>query len=41
MFYNIKYIENLKPGLDAFYGIWTGNGACLFSKKKISKGGEK
>ena len=33
--------EKLKPGYSAFYDIWPGNGADLFSKKKISKGGDK
>jgi len=31
----------LKPGLVAFYNILPGNGAGLFSKEKISKGGDK
>ena len=31
--------KKLKPGLVAFYDIRPGNGAGLFSKKKISKGG--
>ena len=33
--------EKLKPGLVAFYDIRPGNGAGLFSKEKISKGGDK
>jgi len=33
--------KKLKPGLVAFYDIWPGNGAGLFSKEKISKGGDK
>jgi len=36
--YNTK---KLKPGLIAFYDTWPGNGAGLFVKEKISKGGEK
>jgi len=32
--------KKLKPGLVAFYEIWPGNGAGLFSKEKISKGRE-
>ena len=32
---------NLKPGLVAFYDIRPGNRERLFSKKKISKGGDK
>jgi len=31
--------KKLNPGLVAFYDIRPGNGAGLFSKKKISKGG--
>jgi len=38
MYYNTK---KLKPGLAAFYDIWPGNGASLFSKEKISNGGDK
>jgi len=33
--------KKLKPGLVAHYDIWSGNRAGLFSKKKISKGGDK
>jgi len=33
--------KKLKPGLVAFYDIRPGNGAGLFSKEKISKGGDK
>jgi len=33
--------KKLKPGLVAFYDIWPGNGASLFSKEKIGKGGDK
>ena len=33
--------KKLKPGLVAFYDIQPGNGAGLFSKEKISKGGDK
>ena len=35
--------KKLKPGLVAFYDIWPGNGAGLFSKEKMSrpKGGDK
>jgi len=29
--------KKLKPGLVAFYDIWPGNGAGLFSKEKVSK----
>jgi len=29
--------KKLKPGLIAFYNIWPGNRAGLFSKEKISK----
>ena len=32
--------QKLKPGLVAFYDIWPGSGASLFSKEKISKGGD-
>jgi len=32
--------KKLKPGLVAFYDIRPGNGAGLFSKEKISKGGK-
>jgi len=35
-----KY-KKLKPCLVAFYDIRSGNGAGLFSKEKISKGGGK
>jgi len=38
MYHNTK---KLKPGLVAFYGIQPGNGESLFSKEKISKGGDK
>ena len=30
----------LKPGLLAFYDIWSGNRAGLFSKEEISKEGD-
>ena len=33
--------KKLKPGLVAFYNIRPGNGVGLFSKEKISKGGDK
>ena len=33
--------KKLKPGLLAFYDIRAGNGAGLFWKEKISKGGDK
>jgi len=33
--------NKLKPGLVAFYNIQSGNRAGLFSKEKISKGGDK
>jgi len=33
--------KKLKPGLVAFYDVPPGNGAGLFSKEKISKGGFK
>jgi len=33
--------KKLKPGLVAFYDIGPGNRVGLFSKKKISKGGDK
>jgi len=40
-----KYTKNkhktLKPGLDAFYDIRPWNGAGLFSKEKLSQGGDK
>jgi len=38
---NIKLAhKKLKPGLLAFYDVRSGNGAGLFSKEKISKGGD-
>jgi len=37
--YTINTI-NLKLGLVAFYDTWPGNKAGLFSKEKISKGGD-
>jgi len=40
MYYNTKYTQKLKPGLVAFYDIRPGNGAALFSKEKISNGGD-
>jgi len=41
IYYKTKYTQKkLKPGLVAFYEIWPGNGAGLFSKEKISKGRE-
>ena len=33
--------KHKKPGLVAFYDIRPGNGVGLFSKEKISKGGDK
>jgi len=33
--------KKVKPGVVVFYEIWPGNGASLFSKEKISKGGDK
>jgi len=33
--------QKLKPGLVAFYDIRPGNSVGLFSKEKISKGGDK
>jgi len=33
--------KKLEPGLVAFYDIRPGNRAGLFSKEKISKGGDK
>jgi len=36
-----KINTKLKPGLVAFYDIRPGNGVGLFSKEKISKGGNK
>jgi len=33
--------KKLKPGLVAFYGTRSGNGAGLFSKEKTTKGGGK
>ena len=36
-----KCKKKLKPGSVDFYDIRPGNGACLFSKEKISKGGDK
>ena len=36
MYYNTKKHQKLKRGLVAFYDIWPGNGAGLFSKEKIS-----
>jgi len=33
--------KKLKPGLVAFYNIWPGNEAGLFSKEKISNGADK
>jgi len=42
MYHNTKYhTKKLMPGLVAFYDIWTGSKAGLFSKEKISKGGAK
>ena len=38
MYYNTK---KLKPSLVAFYDTRPENGAGLFSKEKISKGGDK
>jgi len=38
MYYNTK---KLKPGLVTFYDIRPGNRAGLFSKERISKGGDK
>ena len=38
MYYNTKWWQKLKPGLVAFYD---GNRAGLFSKEKITKGGDK
>jgi len=32
--------KKLKPGLVSFYNIRPGNEASLFSKEKISKGGD-
>jgi len=37
MYYSTKKI---KPGLVTFYDIRPGNGVGLFSKEKISKGGD-
>jgi len=34
-------LKKLKPGLVAFYDIRRGKTAGIFSKKKISKGGDK
>jgi len=36
-----KHTQKLKPGLVAFYDIPPVNGAGLFSKENISKGGDK
>ena len=33
--------QKLKTGLIASYDNWPGNGAGLFSKERISKGGDK
>jgi len=33
--------KKLKPSSVAFYDIWPGNGAGLFSKEKTSTGGDK
>jgi len=42
MYYNVKKRrKKIKPGLVAFYDIRPGNGAGLFSKEKIRKGGDK
>jgi len=38
---NVLPHKKLKPGLVAFYDIWPGNRAGLFSMEKISKGGDK
>jgi len=38
MYYNAK---KLKQGLVVFYDIWSGNREGLFSKEKVSKGGDK
>ena len=40
MYYNTKH-KKLKPGLVAFYDIRPRNRAGLFSKEKISRGGDK
>jgi len=37
MYYNTKY----NIALVALYNIWPGNGVGLFSKEKMSKGGDK
>jgi len=36
-----KKHKKLKPGLVAFYNIWPGNEAGLFSKEKMSNGADK
>jgi len=36
-----KHTKKLKPGFVAFYNVRPRNGAGLFSKEKISKGGDK
>jgi len=41
MYCNINKHKKLKPGSVAFYDIQPGNWAGLFSKGKISKGGDK
>jgi len=41
MYYNKLNTTNRKPGLVAFYDIRPGNGAGLFSREKIRKGGDK
>ena len=41
MYCNTKQTKKLKPGLVTFYDIRPGTGAGLFSKEKISKGGDK
>jgi len=42
MYYNTKQTQKkLKPSLVVVYDIWPGNEADLFSKEKISKGGDK
>ena len=40
-YYNQNKHKKLKPGLVAFYNIWPGNEAGLFSKEKMSNGADK
>jgi len=41
MHYNTKQTQKTKAWFSCFYSIWRGNGVGLFSKEKITKGGDK